>query len=409
MARRTRWSYSEGAYKDVRVLVYEHPTGVLYGMAREGSRIIEKRHTLGHRDRGRAMAWAKAHHDTLRQRLSSPNLPTASRVFDLYLERQRDVYPDPAARARKAQERGARFWRAVLGASCHLEDDLDHDRLDAFQRARGRGAIDAKGRPVAAKDRRPVRARAVAADLEWLRACLLWALGKKVHGRPLLRQNPMAGYALPTEANPRRPVATTDRYEALQRVAEKITMEIRSEGKRRAVRSYLPELLALAHHTARRIGALVRLRYSDLRLSDGPHGAIAWPGETDKMGKAWYAPLNAEARAAIDRALSDRPGVGQAYLFPSPRNSRRPVSVDLVSAWLERGEELAELPKHDGSLWHAYRRGWATRHKHHPDQDVAQAGGWSDLTSLKTAYQMPDVATLLRVVSDPTELREAKA
>jgi hypothetical protein len=44
-----------------------------------------------------------------------------------------------------------------------------------------------------------------------------------------------------------------------------------------------------------------------------------------------------------------------------------------------------------------------------PDRDVAAAGGWSDLTSLKTAYQQVDHATLVRVVTEPTELREAKA
>ncbi len=67
-------------------------------------------------------------------------------------------------------------------------------------------------------------------------------------------------------------------------------------------------------------------------------------------------------------------------------------------------EKKAELPKLDGSLWHAYRRKWATSRKGLPDVDVAAAGGWSDLTSLKTAYQQPDTATLYRVVSEPTDL-----
>ncbi len=83
------------------------------------------------------------------------------------------------------------------------------------------------------------------------------------------------------------------------------------------------------------------------------------------------------------------------------------MSKDLASDWLERAERLAELPKLNGSLWHAYRRGWATSRKGLPDVDVAEAGGWSDLTSLKTAYQQPDTDTLYRVVSEATELREA--
>ena len=85
------------------------------------------------------------------------------------------------------------------------------------------------------------------------------------------------------------------------------------------------------------------------------------------------------------------------------------ISGDLASAWLERAERLAGVPKQDGSLWHAYRRKWATERKHHPDTDVAQTGGWSDLSSLKTAYQQADPRTLLVVVTEPTELREGPA
>ncbi len=109
-----------------------------------------------------------------------------------------------------------------------------------------------------------------------------------------------------------------------------------------------------------------------------------------------------------DRIIAERPGVGAAYLFPSPRNARRPVSRGLASDWLLDAEKKADLPKLDGSLWHAYRRKWATSRKGLPDVDVAAAGGWSDLTSLKTAYQQPDTATLYRVVSEPTELREVR-
>ncbi len=66
------------------------------------------------------------------------------------------------------------------------------------------------------------------------------------------------------------------------------------------------------------------------------------------------------------------------------------------------------LPKLDGSLWHAYKRKSATSRKGLPDVDVAVAGGWSDLTSLKTAYQQADTETLYRVVSEPMKLREVR-
>ena len=40
--------------------------------------------------------------------------------------------------------------------------------------------------------------------------------------------------------------------------------------------------------------------------------------------------------------------------------------------------------------------------------DVAQAGGWSSLEALKQAYQRPDDATMLEVVTHGAELREVK-
>lgn len=71
-------------------------------------------------------------------------------------------------------------------------------------------------------------------------------------------------------------------------------------------------------------------------------------------------------------------------------------------------EKLAGLPKHDGSLWHAYRRGWATARKSLPDVDVAAAGGWKSTETLRRVYQQPDAQTMLKVVLEAPELREAR-
>ena len=80
-------------------------------------------------------------------------------------------------------------------------------------------------------------------------------------------------------------------------------------------------------------------------------------------------------RAAIDRVLAERPGIGGAYLFPSPIHPSEPIRYELASDWLLRAEKLAGVAKQEGSLWHAYRRKWATERKHLPDVDVAAAGG----------------------------------
>ena len=101
-------------------------------------------------------------------------------------------------------------------------------------------------------------------------------------------------------------------------------------------------------------------------------------------------------------------GVGGAPLFPSPADPAQPMTRHLADKWLREGERLAGVKPQKGSLWHAYRRKWATERKHLPDADVAATGGWKNTVSLKTAYQQADPETILRVVLEAGELREAR-
>jgi hypothetical protein len=80
-----------------------------------------------------------------------------------------------------------------------------------------------------------------------------------------------------------------------------------------------------------------------------------------------------------------------------------------VRTWLLEAEDLAELPKQDGSLWHAFRRAWATARKGDSVKDVAEAGGWASTETWVRCYQQPDPDTMLRVVLEGAELREKKA
>jgi integrase len=188
-------------------------------------------------------------------------------------------------------------------------------------------------------------------------------------------------------------------------------MEERPKGKRVQVRSYLSELLDIVNGTGRRLSAVCKLCFDDLRLErtkSAPHGAIRWPADTDKKGHESLIPVSPAVRAALDRVLRDRPGVGRVPLFPSAKDPIKPISRHRADSWLREAETMAGLEPQAGSLWHAYRRKWGTERKHLPDVDVAAAGGWRDTRALKTAYQQADPATMLSVVMSADALREAK-
>ena len=136
-----------------------------------------------------------------------------------------------------------------------------------------------------------------------------------------------------------------------------------------------------------------------------PDTGHAWHTKT---GRETVVPIGPDVRAAIDRVLRERPGIGQAYLFPAPADIAKPVARRVAAKWLQEAEQLAGLEKLDGSLWHAYRRKWATERKHLPDADVAAAGGWKNPNTLRLVYQRADQDTMLRVVLERGELREAK-
>jgi integrase len=126
--------------------------------------------------------------------------------------------------------------------------------------------------------------------------------------------------------------------------------------------------------------------------------------DSAKCKKEWSAPINPHVREAINRIRADRQLRGSPFLFPSPNDPSKPLSKELASAWLRRAEALADVEHLEGGGWHPFRRGWATSRKHLPDVDVAAAGGWSDLTSLKTCYQQADQETMVAVVNGTSTL-----
>lgn len=415
MAKNRLWKHRAGG-KGGSVTVYERsPGGPLYARVLDrslaGGKGGYRRISLKHTNRERAKTFALEQAAKLRQGRNElvNGKVTLGQLFARYQAHRslRKTVGDQAEDKRRAE-----MFVRVLGPEKdpHL---VSLGEWEAFIDARGSGAIGPDGRVVSSELRKPVRTRTVQADCKWLRHVLTWGTKwRDQHGRYLLRENPLRGFTIPAEKNPRRPVASTERYEAIRAVSDQVSMDVRWDGHRRPGRSYLSELLDIAHGTGRRISAICALRYEDLQLeksSTRPHGAIRWPESTDKMGRETTAPVNASVRAALDRIIAERPGIGAAYLFPSLTDLKRPVRSEVASEWLRRAERIAGVPKQAGSLWHAFRRGWATARKHLPDVDVAAAGGWKDVSTLRASYQRPDPQTMLDVVEGARVLLERQA
>ncbi len=83
-----------------------------------------------------------------------------------------------------------------------------------------------------------------------------------------------------------------------------------------------------------------------------------------------------------------------------------PMDRHLLDKWLGKAEANAKLPKLDGSLWHAYRRKWATERRNLPLTDVAAAGGWQNSATLLRCYQQRRNDALLVVMSEATKMRD---
>jgi hypothetical protein len=455
MARRRKpklWSHSAGE-PPFTVEVHERTSGgILYERLFDpnGSRVIkgrrykgaQRRRSLGHRDHEAAIAHAEAEAKMLRAGAEAMDgRPTLSGVLALYLLHRT---PQKGAQETKdSDERHAAFWRTRYGAM--LITDLGDVEWNEAIRQRTSGEVDARGQYVAEQDRKPVGPRGVDAPMVFINAVQNWALGFKARGRKLVTENPFGApapgvkrtLARPKNLSPAQPVATYDRFLAIRAKALLVLMEGRKgqagaqlvttgtaqfthgEGpvKMWMRASYLPELMDLAEATGRRISAICQLWYSDF--------VVGWIGEkaTQRRGvthlrwrpfkgaKEQTVPVNDDARMAVERVLSQRPGLGNHWVFPSPRKPGQPITRQLARTWLRKAEELAALtPRHlEGGAWHPYRRKWATERKSEPDADVMEAGGWEDSRSLKQSYQKSDSATVLAVVNSPNKLMEKKS
>lgn len=278
-----------------------------------------------------------------------------------------------------------------------------------------------------------VRKRSVEADLVLLSQMLSWACTVPTgQGRRWLERHPLVGIRREREKNPRRAVATWERFTAtraaMQRFGEtaRNNAELAAQAARTAVdpaeRKTLERMhdrhaaefarwirmelaLVLAETTGRRLGSVRALRWEDI---DYGRQRITWRAEADKKGVEWVVPLP-PALADELRGFQRTLGAVGGSLFPAESNATKVMDRHLFDKWLAVAERAAGLEKLQGSLWHAYRRKWASERMHHPLKAVAEAGGWKDTMTLLTCYQHADESALFQVMTEPRKRHEHAA
>jgi integrase len=197
----------------------------------------------------------------------------------------------------------------------------------------------------------PVRDRTVQYDLIGLQLALNWAVRERTSGgRRLLRENPLHGVRLPREKNPRQPVMTHDVYLRLLEVADR-------------VHPLLTLALVVAEGTERRISAWENLRWDDV---DFAAGTIRWRAEHDKKGYEQVVPMSDAVKEALLDARRAQKTIGNAPVFPAPKNPAVPCDRHLLDNWLRRCFPVAGVEMEKGGLWHTLRRKWATERKGYP-------------------------------------------
>lgn len=331
-------------------------------------------------------------------------------------------------RTRADAEMRARVLKAYFGEDFdvrHLTSRHQHE----YTQARQRGGIRVSERYVT----KPVRKRSVEADLVLLHQMLSWACRVPIgNGGRWLERNPLAGVRREREKNPRRAVATWERFVATRTAMQQLADEARAQADRakrdaeatdiaderamldkksarfEATQSRWVKMelaLVLAEATGRRLGSIRALLWEDINFA---RQRITWRAEADKKGVEWVVPLT-PALAEELRQFQRKLGSIGGSLFPAEQDLTKVMDRHLFDKWLAVAEAHAKLEKLPGSLWHAYRRKWASERMHHPLKAVAQSGGWKDTTTLLTSYQHADEATLFSVMAEPLRRHEAVA
>ncbi len=207
---------------------------------------------------------------------------TLERLWDRY-QQEAASYRGNIGRTRKQKETDARLLISGLGATKRV-DHLTKNDVERYVAMRRTGHGWPDGR-----ETKPVRARTIQGEIKLLRQMVYWAMNERLpDGSWLLESNPLRGVKVPKEEDPRRLVATFDRFLKLREAAQDMAATAPQErGRQRWKRWEMA--LVLAEATGARIGAISGLRWSDIGF-EPPE--IKFRAEFDKRAVSdWFPSL----------------------------------------------------------------------------------------------------------------------
>ena len=376
--KRSRRSYSAGEWGRNRVRVFPDPkTGLMQVEWREEGR--RRSRSLGHRDWDRAkrqadeVAAGRAGGHIPEAAPAEPAPLTLKTLFDIYGD---EVTPTKGERSQQYDEAAMKMFLGFFGED-RKPATLSQRDWDRFIRERRAGRAGRSGRPVGD--------RTIQQDLKLLLAILNWAAkSRDDEGEFLLQSNPLRGLKLPSEKNPLRVLLTHSEYEALLEVSVGMDWRFRVA-------------LVLAHETGHRIGAIRKLRWSDV---DVEGGVIRWRAEHEKTGYEHRTPVTEAAQAVLKEAQRKNPGIGDAPLLPAPKDPARCASKWLLRDRWEKAQELAGLEPKRGRGWHSLRRKFASDLMDQPLKVLCELGGWKTAQTVLQCYQRADEGRLRKALEE---------
>lgn len=402
-----KWTRSIGS-RGARIRLFENRGGMFYRDVWMNGR--KHRKCLHTRDRAEAERLGTELLAALlrNEHVECGGAVTLGRLWERY-RTECPAFLDNELRTQREDAVHVQILLGFFGEDCDVRHMTGAD-VQAFTAARLRGGITysvQRNGISSTAVTEPVRARSPEVELRILRTMLRWATTVRVRGgQRLLASDPLAGVRSVKENNPKRPVATWERFTATRAAMRELASENVSDPAKHQHWLRMELALVLAEATGRRLGAIRQLRWEDFDLTAN---VIRWRAENDKKRRAWSVPIPPDLHAEIRRFRIRLGGIFGGVVFPSRSNPEKPLDRYAFRNALIAAESKAGLSKLDGSSWHAYRRAWASVRKHLPLVDVAGAGGWLDTQTLLTCYQVADPRTMLAVMSEPTKLTERVA